>query len=124
MSTTPSRILVVEDSPTMRQLYRVVLGTADLRFANDGLEGLDLAAARPDMDLVIVDINMPNMDGLEFLRRLRGELDLRVPVLVISTEGSDQDRAAAQAAGADAYLRKPWTPQQLFGAIEALEATR
>lgn len=124
MSTTPSRILVVEDSPTMRQLYRVVLGTADLRFASDGLEGLDLAAARPDMDLVIVDINMPNMDGLEFLRRLRGELDLRVPVLVISTEGSDQDRAAAQAAGADAYLRKPWTPQQLFGAIEALEATR
>lgn len=119
------KILIVEDSPTMCQLYRIVLGRdgTELVFAGTGVEALDLAAQQPDVELFIVDINMPQMDGLEFLRRLRGELGVReTPAIVISTEGEEADRRAAEAAGADAYLRKPWTPEQLLSAVEAVAA--
>jgi len=107
----------------MCQLYRIVLGhvaNAELIFAQNGVEGLDQAAQAPDVELVIVDVNMPQMDGLEFLRRLRSELGLTVPALVISTEGEENDRLAAIEAGADAYLRKPWTPDELLSAIDEL----
>jgi two-component system, chemotaxis family, chemotaxis protein CheY len=122
---SPSKILIVEDSPTMCQLYRIVLGREpgrELIFAGNGVEGLDRAAQAPDIDLVIVDVNMPQMDGLEFLRRLRGELRLDVPAVVISTEGEESDQLAAREAGADAYLRKPWTPDQLLETISGMAA--
>ncbi len=123
MPEFPNTILIVEDSPTMCQLYRIVLrrGAADrvLLFAPNGVEGLDRAAQEPDIDLFIVDINMPQMDGLEFLRRLRGELGVvDTPAIVSSTEGSDEDQAGAFAAGANGFLRKPWTPEQLLESIQ------
>lgn len=123
METRQSKILVVEDSPTMCQLYRLVLGSrpgTQLVFARDGQEGLDRVAQEPDIDLVIVDVNMPRLDGIEFLRRARSELSLNAPAIVISTEGSEADRQAAFAAGAAGYLRKPWTPEQLRRAISDL----
>lgn len=123
MTAKLRKVLVVEDSPTMCQLYRVVLGgdaETELLFARDGVEGLDRVAQEPDLDLVIVDINMPRLDGLEFLRRARADLGLTAPAIVISTEGEDVDREAAAAAGADAYLRKPWSPDQLRRAIADL----
>lgn len=127
MSASARKILIVEDSPTMCQLYRIVLGRQkdrELVFAHSGVEGLDRAAQEPDIDLFIVDINMPQMDGLEFLRRLRGELGLREqPAIVISTEGEENDRAAAHEAGANAYLRKPWTPEDLLQAISEVAPT-
>jgi CheY-like chemotaxis protein len=114
----PRKILVVEDSPTMVQLYRVVLDDRVLLFARDGLEGLELAAKHEDVDLFIVDINMPRMDGMEFLRKLRGELGVRdVPAIVISSEAEDADEAEARDAGANAYLRKPWRPDELRRAM-------
>lgn len=115
------RILVVEDSPMMARMYRIVLGGAyELAFAADGVEGLDLAAGGPAPDLLVVDINMPRMDGLEFVRRLRTELGLAtVPVLVCSTETGEEDRAAALRAGATGFLPKPWTPAQLLEAVAA-----
>jgi two-component system, chemotaxis family, chemotaxis protein CheY len=126
VSSLPGKILIVEDSPTMCQLYRIVLGRGgtELVFAHSGVEGLDHAAQEPDVELFIVDINMPRMDGLEFLRRLRTELQIRdVPAIVISTEGSEADQAAARQAGANAYLRKPWTPDQLLKAVREVVAT-
>jgi two-component system chemotaxis response regulator CheY len=117
-------ILVVEDSPMMVRMYRLVLGPRfDVSFAADGAEGLDTAARNPELDAVVVDINMPNMDGLEFTRRLRSELGMTsVPVLVCSTEQSEGDLAAAREAGADSFLPKPWTPPQLLQALEAMQA--
>jgi two-component system, chemotaxis family, chemotaxis protein CheY len=126
VSSLPGKILIVEDSPTMCQLYRIVLGRGgtELVFANSGVEGLDQAAREPDTELFIVDINMPHMDGLEFLRRLRTDLGIRdVPAIVISTEGEESDRIAAREAGANAYLRKPWTPDQLLTAVRDVVAT-
>jgi two-component system, chemotaxis family, chemotaxis protein CheY len=71
-----------------------------------------------------VDINMPRMDGLEFLRRLRGELEIEVPALVISTESAPRDREEARAAGANGYLPKPWKPRELLETIEGLESRK
>jgi two-component system, chemotaxis family, chemotaxis protein CheY len=120
VSRKPAKILIVEDSPTMCQLYRIVLGRGgtELVFAHTGLDGLDRAAQEPDVELYIVDINMPQMDGLEFLRRLRGELGITsTPAIVISTEGEEADREAARAAGANSYLQKPWTPDELLSKV-------
>lgn len=115
------RVLVVEDSPMMVRMYRMVLGARyDLSFAADGAEGLDAAARDPGLDALVVDINMPAMDGLEFIRRLRGELGMaEVPVLVCSTEAAEGDREAARRAGATGFLPKPWTPPALLEALEA-----
>ena len=113
------RLLVVEDSPMMVRMYRMVLGPRyELAFAADGAEGLDAAARDPALDGMVVDINMPGMDGLEFIRRLRGELGMTgVPVLVCSTEAAEADREAARRAGADAFLPKPWQPAELLAAV-------
>lgn len=118
MADERRRILVVEDSPMMCRMYKLVLGPAhDLVFAANGAEGLDRAAAGPPFDLLVVDINMPHMDGIEFVTRLRGELGIHTPVLVSSTETSDADQEAARAAGAQAFLAKPWTPDALLAAV-------
>lgn len=115
------RLLVVEDSPMMVRMYRMVLGPHyELAFAADGAEGLDAAARDPEVDGMVVDINMPGMDGLEFVRRLRGELGMTaVPVLVCSTEAADADQQAARDAGANGFLPKPWQPAQLLAALAA-----
>lgn len=114
------RVLVVEDSPMMVRMYRMVLGGPyELVFAADGAEGLDAAAREPALDGMVVDINMPAMDGLEFIRRLRGELGMTdVPVLVCSTEATEADRAAARQAGATGFIPKPWTPPELLAAVQ------
>jgi two-component system, chemotaxis family, chemotaxis protein CheY len=119
---TPKKILVLEDSAMMRSLYRMVLGPlgAEVVFAEDGVEGLDRASQEPDTDLYIVDVNMPRLDGVSFVRRLRSELRADGPVVVISTECEEVNRAAALEAGADAYLCKPWSPDQLLDLIAGL----
>lgn len=123
MPSHPSKILVVEDSALMRQLYRAVLAGegAEIIYAENGAEALDCAAENPDVELFIVDINMPQMDGLEFLRRLRSELGVvDVPALVVSTEAEEEDHRAAIEAGASGYLKKPWTPPDLLAAVRGL----
>jgi two-component system, chemotaxis family, chemotaxis protein CheY len=121
---TPARkVLVLEDSPMMCSLYRMVLGgDTELVFAGDGVEGLDLAATEADVDLYIVDVNLPRLDGLTFIRRLRSELRAEASVVVVSTECEEKDQAAAFDAGATAYLCKPWEPQELLDVIASIEA--
>ena len=119
--SAPRKVLILEDSPMMCSLYRMVLGRvgAELHFAGDGVEGLDRAAQEPDVDLFIVDVNMPRMDGIEFIRKLRGDLGVGdARVVVVSTECSDEDRRTAREAGADAYLCKPWEPDDLLAVID------
>lgn len=118
------KVLILEDSPMMCSLYRMVLGGGerDLLFAADGVEGLDRAAGEPDIGLYIVDVNMPRLDGIAFIRRLREELEIRaVPIVVVSTECGEGDKRTAFDAGADAYLCKPWEPEDLLDVIEGIE---
>lgn len=119
------KVLILEDSPMMCSLYRMVLSAEDreLLFAGDGLEGLDRAATEPDVDLYIVDVNMPRLDGIAFIRRLRDELEVRdTPVVVVSTECAQHDKQRAFEAGANAYLCKPWQPEQLLDVLQGLGA--
>lgn len=104
------RILIVDDAALVRTYYRTALeqGGFLVEEALNGLEALEKLLLQP-FDLAIVDINMPHMDGITFLRTLRSkELPVSgVPVLITSTEAGPQDIAAARSAGANYYLVKP-----------------
>jgi two-component system chemotaxis response regulator CheY len=108
-------VLIIDDSATTRMFYRATLESAGFAVdeAANGFEGLEKTMLAP-FDLVIVDINMPKMDGLEFLAELRRREEVRsLPAIVISTQQRAQDRARAHAAGANAYVVKPIDPQAL-----------
>ena len=119
--------LIVEDSPMMRQL--LVFAMARVRNlsvteADDGVDALrKLAAAR--FDLIVTDINMPIMDGLKLIRRVRtdpGHKD--TPIIVITTEGAQEDRQRALQLGANAYITKPiQAPQAIAKVKELLKMT-
>jgi two-component system, chemotaxis family, chemotaxis protein CheY len=104
------RILVVDDSSLVRLYYRDALKPAGFEIdqAINGIEALEKVLAKP-FDLIIVDINMPRMDGFSFLRVLRAQASdaSSIPVVVISTEAGPQDIEDARAAGANYYLVKP-----------------
>ncbi len=110
MAEPKTRILVVEDAALVRLYYRKILERAgyEVEEALNGLEALERVLKNP-ADLVIVDVNMPQMDGLAFLTALRRQSSpaAGIPALVASTEAGAQDRLAARAAGANFYLVKP-----------------
>lgn len=116
MTAAPKTILVVDDAALVRAYYRSILEGAGFRVeeALNGIEALESLLARP-ADLLVVDINMPQMDGLTFLRILRQKEDpmAATPVLVTSTESAESDFTAARAAGANYYLVKPVEREQL-----------
>jgi two-component system, chemotaxis family, chemotaxis protein CheY len=118
-----ARILVVDDSSLVRLYYRSTLEKAgfEVEQAINGIEAMERALSQP-FDLVIVDVNMPRMDGFSFLRALRsgaGEM-ATLPALMISTEAETRDVAAARAAGANFYLVKPVAEAELVRHVCAL----
>ena len=104
------RVLIVEDSPTMRQLLRFALRRlpdVEVVEASDGMDGLRKVTSDA-FDLALVDINMPVMDGLKLISMIRSEQRLaEMPIAVITTEGAQEDRERAIALGANEYLTKP-----------------
>ncbi len=120
--------LVVDDSPLHHQMYRLIFGRpalagSRLLHANDGREGYALFATHPGISMVFLDLNMPVMNGLEFLARRRiDKLFPHIPVVLVTTESTAADEARGMAAGAQYYLRKPFTPEQLEALVaEALD---
>ncbi len=116
-------ILVVDDSPTIRRMVRTALaGLNDAVFleAGSGLEAIEtLATTR--VHALVLDLNMPDMHGLDVLRFLRSHDQYRaLPVLILTTRGDDVSRAAALKAGASAYLTKPFSPSTLVSAVRDL----
>ena len=115
--------LVVDDSATIRQLLTLTLrkfnSGSQLKIieATDGREALE-KVRMAHYDLVLTDIKMPNMDGLEFLHRVRTELEnTTLPVIIISTKGEEEDVARGMALGATAYLTKPVSAPKLLETI-------
>lgn len=111
------RILIVEDSPTMRALLASALeeleGLVKITEADSGFEALRLLP-RERWDLIVTDVNMPDINGLELVAFARGNAAYRhVPLIIVSTEGSDRDREKGLGLGADAYLVKPFEPAEL-----------
>ena len=104
------RILIVEDSPTMRQLLVFALRRlkeVEIVEAQDGMDGLRKVSS-DHFDLALIDINMPVMDGLKLISLIRGEDSLKeIPIVVITTEGAKEDRDRALTLGANEYLTKP-----------------
>ena len=117
------RVLIVDDASLVRAYYRQALERAgyDVDEALNGLEGLEKILMHP-FDVVVVDINMPQMDGMTFLRTLRSkELpEAGMPALVTSTEAGSQDIAAARKAGANYYLVKPVSQDALAEYVAVL----
>ena len=112
------RTLIVDDSSVMRKIVERSLRQAGLdplvvHEAGSGTEGLDVLKAK-QVDLILSDINMPSMDGLEFLRQIRAQnLAPGVPVVMITTESSEEHVKQAILAGAQGYIRKPFTAEQV-----------
>ena len=117
----PKKILVVDDSDLMHRMYGVMLRGAGLVGARDGEEALERVAGDPEIDLVLLDINMPKMNGFEVLQELgaRGRIPA-LRVIVVTTEGRDEDARRGLAAGAAAYLTKPFRAEEVRAAIAAL----
>lgn len=119
MSPMPQRILIVDDDPHIRQLLAFALEKAGFATAEaqDGEAALAMAADAP-LDLVVLDINMPRMDGLEVCRRLRAEGDL--PILFLSSRDEEIDRILGIELGADDYVVKPFSPREVTARVAAI----
>ncbi len=117
------RILIVEDSPTMRQLLVFALKrlkNVDIVEAQDGMDGLRKVTG-DHFDLALVDINMPVMDGLKLISLIRGEPTLEgMPICVITTESAREDRERALALGANEYLTKPIQANKVLSVAKGL----
>lgn len=127
MFTASAKFLIVEDSPTMRQLISFSLK----RFRNvqiieavDGLDALRKLAGPEKIDLILTDINMPGLDGLKLVSLVRENALLRdIPIIIITTEGAEEDRERGLALGANAYIAKPIQSSHLIRTISELLAT-
>ena len=115
-------ILVVDDEPPILDLVRFTLEDAEVRVveASDGVEALALARRlRPD--LILLDVHMPRLDGLEACRQIKRDPALaRTPIVMLTAAGQEADRARGREAGADEYLTKPFSPLALLALVEAL----
>lgn len=113
------KVLLIDDSRTMRAIQRKILGSLgyeDIAEANDGIEGLSqVVAEKPD--LILLDWNMPNMDGLTFILKLR-ETRKDIPVIMVTTEAERTRVIEAIRAGVNNYVVKPFTPPMLTEKIE------
>ncbi len=112
-------ILTVDDSPTMCDMLAATLKSAgyDVLTAENGQQGLDIIKSN-EVDVIITDINMSNMDGFTFIRKLReNKRHLATPILIITTEYSDEMKQKGRAAGATGWIVKPFDPDKLLEVV-------
>ena len=122
MPLTPAqsfRILVIDDEPQIQRALKSILGARqyDVQIASNGAEGLQTAAESPP-DLVILDLSMPGMDGLQVCHELRSQL--KIPILILSVHGEVEKKIKALDLGADDYLSKPFVAAELLARVRAL----
>ncbi|GDY03527.1 response regulator [Planctomycetota bacterium] len=110
-------ILIVDDSATMRKiimrgLRQAGIEHADFKEAGDGVEGMKAVEANT-FDLILSDVNMPNMNGLDFVKAVTAKMPTPPPIVMITTEGSEEIVKEAISRGAKGYLRKPFTLEKI-----------
>jgi len=117
------KVLIVEDSPTMRQLISFALKRLrgiKIVEANDGVDGLKKLSS-DSFDLIFTDINMPVMDGLKLVSLVRSDPNCKhIPIVIITTEGAQEDRERALALGANDYITKPIQPNRILDVTQRL----
>lgn len=116
------KILTVDDSPSVRKMVEFSLKSKGylMGSAGDGQEALD-RMAEEHFDAIILDVNMPRMNGLEFLEKIKSDSAFAsVPVIMLTTEGQDEDRDKAISLGATDYIVKPFKPSQLLTLLDAI----
>ncbi len=117
------KILIVDDSEMIRNYYYYILKNAGFNIisAIDGADGLEKLFKNPSIDLVLADINMPNMDGYTMIEKIREEPEFEeLPIIIISTEDEAVDKQRGYNAGADVYIVKPIEPNILIENIKLL----
>jgi two-component system, chemotaxis family, chemotaxis protein CheY len=122
----PYVILAVDDSASMRQMVGHTLRSAgyEVLEASDGIEALEVAKGKV-VDIVITDVNMPNMDGITLVARLRTLPDYRlVPLLLLTTESSTEKKMQGKQAGATGWMVKPFNPEQLLATLNRVLGAR
>lgn len=114
------RVLTVDDSPTILAMLQHTLSGAGFEVlqAEDGQKGLDVLAEE-SVDVVITDVNMPVMDGIEFIRKVRASDSYRsLPILILTTETTQEKRELGREAGGTGWLVKPFDPEKLINVIQ------
>ncbi len=121
-----SKIIIVDDSATMRSQVRLALtpGNFDIVDAVDGQDGLDKVTADPDISVMILDVNMPRMNGIELAETLaeNGRIEQGLSIVMLTTEGHADLIQRAKAAGAKGWIVKPFKPDLLLAAIQKMAA--
>ena len=116
-------ILIVDDSSSLRTVVRMALSRAGYGVieAEDGVKGLSALNAADKVHLIVSDVNMPNMDGITFVTQVKQHPKHRfIPVIMLTTEGEDERKNQGRAAGAKAWMVKPFNPPQLLDAVSKL----
>lgn len=114
------QVLAVDDSRTMRDMVRLALSGAGIeaQVAEDGVHGLEVLGEMTPPDAIITDINMPRMDGFQFIDAVRAKDDYRaIPILVLTTESAAEMKLRAREAGATGWIVKPFDPEKLVKAV-------
>lgn len=119
----PNKVLVIDDSKLVHKMFTVILPKTTLVHALDGREALHRLGEHPDVELIFLDINMPNMNGLEFLNQVKADAALsHIPVVIVSTEGKEEDTVRGLQAGAAAYIKKPFRNESILEIVHRLPA--
>jgi CheY-like chemotaxis protein len=120
----PRKVLVVDDSKLLHRMFEMMLRQYPLVHAYDGKEALDRLSENGDIDLVLLDMNMPRMNGLELLTAMKADRRLKeIPVVLVTTEGSDEQTQRGLQAGAAAYVKKPFRNEELIAVVQRLTST-
>ncbi|MBI5235745.1 MAG: response regulator [Deltaproteobacteria bacterium] len=118
----PKTVMIVDDSASIRQVVNIVLksGGYDVVEACDGVDAINKLGARK-VNLVVCDVNMPNMDGLTFLKAIKAtHLHKFTPVIMLTTESQESKKQEGRLAGAKAWVVKPFKPEQMLEAVSKL----
>jgi CheY-like chemotaxis protein len=111
----PSKVLVIDDSKLIHKMFTLLLPKTTLVYALDGQEALERLIEHPEVDVIFLDINMPRMNGIEFLHQVKADPVLaQIPVIIISTEGREVDTIRGLKAGAAAYVKKPFRNETIL----------